>query len=69
MLRSHGIMFEKNQLFFAKDTALVADFDKCELVSEFGRKCERSMLRENVCDQMYEVIAVCKCGSNRCGRV
>ena len=36
---------------FADDTALVADTEEeklCELVSEFGRVCERSKLRVNV---------------------
>ena len=42
--------FEINQLLFADDTALVADTEEkvCRLVSEFGRVCERRMLKVNV---------------------
>ena len=38
------------QLLFAHDTALVADSEEklCRLVSEFGRLCERRMLRVNL---------------------
>ena len=41
--------FERNQLLFADDTALVADSEQklCRLVMEFGRVCERKRLRVN----------------------
>ena len=49
LLSANGGRFEINQLLFADDTALVADSEKlCRLVSEFGRVCERRMLRVNV---------------------
>ena len=50
LLSANGGRFEKKQLLFADDTALVADSgDKlCRLVSEFGRVCERRKLRVNV---------------------
>ena len=46
---NHG-KFEINQLFFADDTALVADHEEklCRLVIEFGGVCERRKLRVNV---------------------
>ena len=49
LLSANDGRFEKNQLLFADDTALVADSEKklCRLVSEFGRVCERRKLREN----------------------
>ena len=49
LLSANGGRFEINQLFFADDTALVADSEEklCRLVSEFGRVCERK-LRVNV---------------------
>ena len=39
LLSANGGRFEKKQLFFADDTALVADSEEklCRLVSEFGR--------------------------------
>ena len=39
LLNANGGRFEINQLFFADDTALVADSEEtlCRLVSEFGR--------------------------------
>ena len=42
--------WELNQLLFADDTVVVADFEKklCQLVTEFGRVCERRKLRVNV---------------------
>ena len=50
MLSANGGRFEINQLLFADDTALVADSEEklCRVVSEFGRMCERRMLRINV---------------------
>ena len=49
LLSANGGRFEINQLLFADDTALVADSEeKCRLVSEFGRVCERRKLRVNV---------------------
>ena len=50
LLNANGGRFEINQLFFADDTALVADSEDklCRLVSEFGRVCERRKLRVNV---------------------
>ena len=49
LLSANGGRFEINQLLFADDTALVADSEKLgRLVSEFGRVCERRMLRVNV---------------------
>ena len=50
LLSANGARFEINQLFFADDTALVADSEDmlCILVSEFGRVCERGKLRVNV---------------------
>ena len=49
LLSANGCWFELNQLLFADDTALVADSEeKCKLVSEFGRVCERKKLRVNV---------------------
>ena len=49
-LSANGGRFERNQLLFADDTALVADSEEklCRLVSEFGRVCKRRMLRVNV---------------------
>ena len=43
LLSANGGRFEKNQLLFADDTALVADSEEklCRLMSEFGRVCER----------------------------
>ena len=42
--------WELNQLLFADDTVVVADFERklCHLVTEFGRVCERRKLRVNV---------------------
>ena len=42
--------WELNQLLFADDTVVVADFERklCQLVTEFGRVCERRKLRVNV---------------------
>ena len=49
LLSANGGRFEINQLLFADDTALLADSEKLySLVSEFGRVCERRMLRVNV---------------------
>ena len=49
LLTANDGRFEINQLLFADDTALVADSEeKCKLVSEFGRVCERRKLRVNV---------------------
>ena len=50
LLSVNGLRFEINQLLFADDTALVADSEEklCTLVSEYGRVCERRMLRVNV---------------------
>ena len=46
-LRSvNGDRFEINQLFFAEDTAMMADSEEklCRLMSEFGRLWERRKL-------------------------
>ena len=42
--------WELNQLLFADDTVVVADSKRklCQLVTEFGRVCERRKLRVNV---------------------
>ena len=42
--------WELNQLLFANDTVVVADSERklCQLVTEFGRVCERRELRVNV---------------------
>ena len=42
--------WELNQLLFADDTVMVADSERklCQLVTEFGRVCERGKLRVNV---------------------
>ena len=42
--------WELNQLLFADDTVVVADSERklCQLVTEFGRVCERRKLRVNV---------------------
>ena len=42
--------WELNQLLFADDTVLAADSERklCQLVTEFGRMCERRKLRVNV---------------------
>ena len=49
LLSVNGGRFEINQLLFADDTALVSDSEeKCKLVSEFGRVCERRKFRVNV---------------------
>ena len=49
LLSANGCRFEINRLLFADDTALVADSEeKCRLVSEFGRVCERNKLTVNV---------------------
>ena len=41
---------ELNQLLFAEDTVVVADFERklCQLAKEFGRVCERRKFRVNV---------------------
>ena len=41
---------ELNQLLFVDDTVVVADSERklCQLVTEFGRVCERRKLRANV---------------------
>ena len=46
--------WELNQLLFADDTVVVADSEKklCQLVTEFGRVCERRKSRVNVCKSM-----------------
>ena len=43
-------MWELNQLLFVDDTVVVADSERklCQLVTEFGRVCERNKLRVNV---------------------
>ena len=46
-LSTNSSRFEISQLLFADDTALVADSEKCRLVSELGRVCEKT-LRVNV---------------------
>ena len=45
-----GSEWELNQLLFADDTVVVADSEEklCQLVSEFGRVCERRKLKVNV---------------------
>ena len=50
MLRANSGWFEKNELLFADDRALVADSEEklCRLVSEFGRVCKIRKLRVNV---------------------
>ena len=42
--------WELNQLLFADDAVVVADSERklCQLVTEFGRVCERRKLRVNV---------------------
>ena len=42
--------WELNQLLFVHDTVVVADSERklCQLVTEFGRVCERRKLRVNV---------------------
>ena len=42
--------WELNQLLFADDTVVVADSERklCQLVTKFGRVCERRKLRVNV---------------------
>ena len=42
--------WELNQLLFADDTVVVADTERkvCQLVTEFGRVCERRKLRVNM---------------------
>ena len=42
--------WELNQLLFVDDTVVVTDSEKklCQLVTEFGRVCERRKLRVNV---------------------
>ena len=42
--------WELNQMLFADDTVVVADSERklCQLVTEFGRVCERRKLRVNV---------------------
>ena len=47
-LRANGVWFEKNQLSYADDTALVADAEEnlCKFVSKFGRLCERRKFSE-----------------------
>ena len=42
--------WELNQMLFVDDTVVVADSEKklCQLVTEFGRVCERRKLRVNV---------------------
>lgn len=50
MVNEHGREWNLNQLLFADDTALVADSEEKlrQLVTEFGRVCERRKLRVNV---------------------
>ena len=47
--------WELNQLLFADDTVVVADYKRklCQLVTEFGRVCERRKLRVNVDKNKY----------------
>ena len=47
LLSANGGRFDKKQLLFADDTALVADSEEklCRFVSEFGRVCERIKFR------------------------
>ena len=42
--------WELNQLLFADDTVVVADSERklCQLVTEFGRVCERRKLQVNM---------------------
>ena len=42
--------WERNQLLFADDTVVAADSERklCQLVTEFGRVCERRTLQVNV---------------------
>ena len=42
--------WELNKLLFADDTVVVADSERqlCQLVTEFGKVCERRKLRVNV---------------------
>ena len=56
--------WELNQLLFADDTVVVADSEKklCQLVTEFGRVCERRKLRMNVVK-----IKVMRCTRNEDG--
>ena len=51
LLSVNGGRFKINQLLLANDAVLVTDSAEklCRLVSEFGRVCERRMLRMNVC--------------------
>ena len=50
LLSANSGRFEINQLLFADDTALVADWEDklCRLVSDFDRVCEKRKLRVNV---------------------
>ena len=52
MVDGNDNLWELNQLLFADDTVVVvADSERklCQLVTEFGRVCERRKLRVNVC--------------------
>ena len=70
----NGRRYEKNQLLFADDTTQAVDSEEklCWLVPDFRRVCERRKLRVNVGKSLhnvaprssYEVIEVCKWGSN-----
>ena len=50
LVDANGNEWELNQLLFVDDTVVVADSKRklCQLVTEFGRMCERRKLRVNV---------------------
>ena len=50
LVDGNDIEWEMNQLLFADDTVVVAYSERklCQLVTEFGRVCERRKLRVNV---------------------
>ena len=68
LLCVNGGWFKINQLLFTDDKALVADLEEklCRLVSEFGRVCERSKLRVNVCKNKVMRCSRFGNGSNAC---
>ena len=50
LVEEDGRRWELSQLLFADDTVLMADAEEklCQIVSEFGKVCERRKLRVNV---------------------
>ena len=61
LLSANGGRFERNQLLFADDTALVADSKEklCRQKNEFGRYAKERSCNECGYEQSYEVLKTC----------